>query len=78
MRKLTEMERSALQSIRISQGKSGQYWRDLGVLPILISNLEAMGYVTAVDRAVGSNPIINLAWFITDAGRRALESRQND
>jgi len=76
--KLTEAQRCALGYISGCPQKSGGFWRDLGVSPSIIAGLETAGLVTALYSAVGASRIIDRAWSITPAGRRALQEGGGD
>nr|WP_278388448.1 hypothetical protein [Brucella intermedia] len=75
--KLTEQQTHALTLIADSFGKSGRFWRDLGIRPQTIAILESKGLVGAIWRPfTGETAILNRSWHITEAGRAALRERE--
>lgn len=79
MRKLTSGQHHALSWISEAPGKSGRFWRDLGVTPQVIAGLETLGLVGAQWRqATGETSILTRAWNATDAGRAALEASRTE
>ena len=72
--KLTKQQTHALKQIADSFGKSGRFWRDLGIRPQIISILEAKGLIGAEYRTLtGETTILRRQWFILNAGRQALK-----
>jgi len=77
MAKLTEQQTHALKLIADSFGKSGRFWRDLGIRPQTIAILESKGLVGAIWRPfTGETTILKRSWHITEASRAALRERE--
>ncbi|MBI1620311.1 hypothetical protein [Aquamicrobium zhengzhouense] len=72
--KLTPKQRAALQLLADTPRKSGKFFRDLGVSPITLANMEGLGLAGAIWRqATGETTVLRRSWYITDAGRAALQ-----
>lgn len=72
--KLTATQIKALKWIAGWPGKSGNYWRNLGVHPNTISSLENKGLCQAGYRVfTGETTILRRQWHPTAEGRQALK-----
>lgn len=74
---LSEAQRIALEYIDGSPGKSGKFWRDLGISPQSLSGLERRNLIKAEYRiATSETTILSRRWFLTDVAVVVLESLQ--
>lgn len=73
---LTTKQKHALDQIAETPGKSGRFWRDLGISPVTISCLESKGLVGAgYSIFTGETSIVRRRWSVTQSGRAALEPK---
>lgn len=74
MARLTEKRRDALRQIADVPGKSGDFWRSLGVSAQTLIAAELDGLLEGRGASFFDDGALRRRWFITDAGRAALEA----